>query len=273
MPFSKYEFEKRSQLVKAESAHDPDVDSNCETLACSIIDQWPDRVINAGRLVAIDPKHLDVDRALADVTPDRIHLTRNHDLHTYLERVRDVLSMVDIQSQTKPLTDAPFPPVARVLPYITRARIRDDQSLSELLQYDVRGTEVPEVCSLPAPAPRSYGAALSARSGNVIHRTVSGHDLMSIAPTGKLRYQHHLSVLLLSEIETLGAIVTNSKDPSFFVQCRYMKELEASIDALQKHIMNRKDPAHYAYPEIRTENVLPAKNSAAAISAHIRCTL
>jgi hypothetical protein len=84
LPFSETGFKKRAQLVKAEAAHGPDVDSSCEALAHSIIAQWPDTVIDANRLVPINPKYLDVDRALADVIPEWTRLTRNHELHMYV---------------------------------------------------------------------------------------------------------------------------------------------------------------------------------------------
>jgi hypothetical protein len=278
MPFSETGFKKRSQLVKAESAHGPDMDGSCEALAYSIIEQWPDSAIESRRLVPIDAKHLDVDRALADINPEWIRLTRNHELHMYLERVQEVLLRSASQSHSAEFQSGsgivePFPSVAPLAPYIIRVRADDDQPFSRLLQHDIHGPEVSRMSSVPAPAVRSYAGALSARSGNVVHLPVSAHAPMSIYQATKLPYQHRPPAPLPPEIGTLRAIVKKFKDPSSFVQCRYAKEMEASIDALQKHVLNRKDLGQDTYPEIRNETIIQAKDSAAKIADHIRFTL
>jgi hypothetical protein len=220
-PFSETGFKKRSQLVKAESAHSPDVDSSCEALAYSIIEQWPDSAIDSRRLVPIDAKHLDVDRALADVNPEWIRLTRNHELHMYLERVQEVLLRSASQSHSADFQSGsgvvePFPSVAPLAPYIIRVRTDDDQSFSRLLQHDIYGPEVPRMSSVPAPAVRSYAGALSARSGNVVHLPVSAHAPMSIYQARKLPYQHRLPAPLPSEIGTLRSYRKKVQRPVFF---------------------------------------------------------
>jgi hypothetical protein len=189
----------------------------------------------------------------------------------YLERVQEVLYRFETQSET--VLAAHLPSIAPLLPYPTRVRALDDQSLSNLLQHDVRGIEAPSMSSRFVSASQLYAGALSARSGNVVPRPVSVHDSMSIAPPRRLPYQHRLQTPLPPEIGTLRAIVARFKDPSSFVQCRYAKELEGSIDALQKYIVNRKDLPHNTYPDISTEDITPASKSAAAIAEHIRCAL
>ena len=138
-PFAETGFKKRSQLVKAESLHGPGVDRACELLASSVVEQWPTPDIDPALLVAIDPTYLDIEQALADVAPEWIRLTRNHELALYLEQVQEALFRVTAD-RTELGADVEVTPYTELLPfalYSTRSRQYDDLSLSDLLKAPI----------------------------------------------------------------------------------------------------------------------------------------
>lgn len=71
----------------------------------------------------------------------------------------------------------------------------------------------------------------------------------------------------------LRGIVANFKDPSSFVQCRYAKEMSASIDALAKHVSRVQNTVHSSYPRISGGDVTLAKEVASAAVERIRSSL
>ncbi|KAL1792497.1 hypothetical protein ACET3X_009004 [Alternaria dauci] len=274
MPFSETGFRKRSQLVKAESLHGPGVDKACELLADSIIQQWPASDIDSRRLVAIDPAYLNVDRALADVASEWTRLTRNHELSLYLEQVQGVLSrltahqteaslVLEVKSHTKLRSSSLYP---------VRSRKYDDQSLSALMKARVIDIEGCRTTSLPHTS-RSYAGALTVKSGNTTKHPTRMHNFVGVTQTKKAPMYPRITHLPPREIGMLRSIVSNFKDPSSFVQCRYAKEMDASIDALQKHVLHAQDTAHVTFPQITTADILPAKDLIAAAADHILCSL
>ncbi|KAF1941022.1 hypothetical protein EJ02DRAFT_423478 [Clathrospora elynae] len=279
MAFCESGFKKRSQLIKAESLHGPNVERSCEALARSIGEQWPTSEIDVQKLVAIDPTYLDVDRALADLKHEWVRFTQNHALSLYLERVQEALwrfaaQGLDTTSTTSDANANAEAEQSSLSLYPTRVRDDDDVSLSTLLGHDIAGPTVPKMASLHVTATRSYGGDLTARSGNITHHHVNTYEITSLHPSSKVSLGPHFARPVQSpEIERLRHIVSNFKNPDSFVQSRYSKELEISIDALQKHISNRKDAAHIAYPRIRTEEILPAKDYTTAAAGHIRHTI
>lgn len=274
MPFSETGFRKRSQLVKAESLHGPGVDQACELLADSIIQQWPASDIDSRRLVAIDPTYLNVDQALADVASEWTRLTRNHELSLYLKQVQEVLSRM-----TTHQTEASFVLRAssntKLTPsslYPVRSREYDDQSLSDLMKARVVTIEEPRTTAPPHTS-WSYAGALTVRSGNTTHHSTKMHNFVGVAQTRKAPLYPRVAHPPSQEIEMLRDIVANFKDPSSFVQCRYAKEMDASIDALQQHVLHARDTAHITFPRVTTADILPAKDVMAAAADRIRCSL
>jgi len=274
MPFSETGFRKRSQLVKAESLHGPSVDHACELLAGSIIQQWPASDIDLRRLVAIDPTYLNVDQALADVASEWTRLTRNHELSLYLEQVQEVLSRMTTHQTEASLvliasSDTELMPSSL---YPVRSREYDDQSLSDLMKARVVTIEEPRTTAPPHTS-WSYAGALTVRSGNTTHHSTKMHNFVGVAQTKKAPLYPRVAHPPPQEIGMLRDIVANFKDPSSFVQCRYAKEMDASIDALQKHVLHARDTAHITFPQVTTADILPAKDVMAAAADRIRCSL
>ncbi|EFQ90317.1 hypothetical protein PTT_13180 [Pyrenophora teres f. teres 0-1] len=266
VPFSETGFKKRSQLVKAESSHEPNVDASCEALARSIGDQWPVSPIDPLRLPAIDPVFLDVERALVDVAPEWDRLTRNYELSLYLDHVQNILFRVAAQNPkagssaaitlTKPTSFPVYP---------TRSKTGDDKSLSDLLGGCI--------VSPPAAISTSYTGPLIMRSGNVVSPSANLYNCLSAPSFGKPPLGPDVGIPQSKELGMLRDIVTDFKDPSSFVQSRYSKEMTESIDALQKHLTNKRGTAHNSYPRISSEEIDSAKNAARSIADHIRFTL
>ncbi|KAF7676522.1 hypothetical protein GT037_006027 [Alternaria burnsii] len=274
MPFSETGFRKRSQLVKAESLHGPSVDRACELLAGSIIQQWPASDIDLRRLVAIDPTYLNVDQALADVASEWTRLTRNHELSLYLEQVQEVLSRMTTH-QTKASLVLIASSDTELMPsslYPVRSREYDDQSLSDLMKARVVTIEEPRTTAPPHTS-WSYAGALTARSGNTTLHSTKMHNFVGVAQTKKAPLYPRVAHPPPQEIGMLRDIVANFKDPSSFVQCRYAKEMDASIDALQKHVLHARDTTHITFPQVTTADILPAKDVMAAAADRIRCSL
>ncbi|XP_014557348.1 hypothetical protein COCVIDRAFT_97420 [Bipolaris victoriae FI3] len=268
--FSETGFKKRSQLIKAQSLHEPSVDKACELLATSISAQWPSLRIDPKRLPTINPEYLDVERALADITPEWTRLTQNHELCTYLEQVQKVLSQASLQhGQSLPpiVTENELPPAAI---YPQRSRANDDLTLRHLLKFHIPSSTVAMATALPVTG--SYARALNVRSGNIVHTPGNHYRHMNNSKDQKVLYAHSIAPQS-EEISMLREVVARFKDPSSFVQCRYAKELEASINALQKRIVNKKDTLSQQYHQIRAVEIISAKRSASAAAEHIRRTL
>ncbi|EMD69950.1 hypothetical protein COCSADRAFT_342034 [Bipolaris sorokiniana ND90Pr] len=268
--FSETGFKKRSQLVKAQSLHEPSVDKACELLATSISAQWPSFRIDPKRLPIINSEYLDVGRALADISPEWTRLTQNHELCTYLEQVQKVLSRASLQhGQFLPpvVTESELSPAAI---YPQRSRANDDLTLRHLLKFNIPSNTVAMTTTFPVI--ESYARALNVRSGNIVHSPGNHYRHMNNFREQKMPHAHSVAPQS-KEISMLREIVARFKDPESFVQCRYAKELEASINALQKRIMNKKDVLSQQYHQIRADEIMSAKRSASAAAEHIRRTL
>ena len=102
-------------------------------------------------MAAIDPAHVDVERALKDLTPEWQRLTRNHELAVYLEGVQTLLdrSIADQKETAKTtVSDSPLHPsnytqLRSSSRYSSRNRSGDDLSLPRLLQQSIRRTDFP----------------------------------------------------------------------------------------------------------------------------------
>lgn len=268
MPFAETGFKKRSQLVKAESLHGPSVDRACELLASSMVEQWPTSDIDPEVLVTIDPTYVDIERALADVASEWTRLTRNHELALYLEQVQELLFRTETGSDIKVTPNMELLPLSL---YSTRSREHDDLSLSDLLKAPTIHVEAPgEVRSL---AVGSYTGSLAVRSGNIANHLVKTHSFTGTPQGKKTTFHPRVSNSQPREIESLTGIVANFKDPASFVQFRYAKEMNASIDALQKRLSYVQHTTHGTYPQITTENIISARDSATAVVERIRNAL
>ncbi|USP78848.1 hypothetical protein yc1106_06122 [Curvularia clavata] len=270
VPFSETGFKKRSQLVKAESLHEPNVDKACELLAASIVAQWPSSKIDPQRLEAVDPAHLDIERALADITPEWTRLTQNHELLSYLEQVQDVLSRAYPQECKSLRPAVAQTEIVSFLVYPERSRTGDDMQLCHLLKCPIAGYA--GVGKADNPVVGSYPGALSVRSGNIVRSPGNFHGRMNDTRPQKMLLPHN-APFFPSEIGKLREVVSKFKDASSFVQCRYAAELEASICALQKYIMNKEKIVNRTSHQITVDEINAAKGSAAAVAEHIRCAL
>lgn len=275
MPFSETGFRKRSQLVKAENLHGPNVDQSCEALANSILKQWPAPEVEPRKLVAIDTTYLDVGQALDDIGPEWTRLTRNHELALYLEQVQQILFRVTAHELgagplTEAISDNKSTPSSL---YPTRSREQDDLPLSAILRARVFNSESLGMRTSPQTS-KSYAGALTARSGNIVHRPAKMYSAVGMGQGTKAPASPRISQLPPpQEIGALREIVTNFKDPTSFVQSRYAKEMDASINALMKHISNVQNTSHGSYPRISGEDITSAKEVAAAAVEHIRYSL
>ncbi|KAL6161149.1 hypothetical protein ACJBU6_00280 [Exserohilum turcicum] len=271
IPFSETGFKKRSQLVKAETLHGPNVDRACELMAASILEQWPSTEIDPRQLVSIDPAHLNIERALADIAPEWTRLSQNHELFLYLEKVQEVLSRVALRvSGNQPL----LPPrmITEPLPssvYPERSRAGDDMTLSKLLRAQIPYKTVAKMSSSAVVG--TYAGALSSRSVNVIHGSNNYHHRFD---TGGEKSVHAKEIASQpQEVQMLREVVAKFKDPSSFVQCRYATELDASIDALKDHMMSKKQEPYRVCYHVAKENIQAAKDFATAAAEHVRCAL
>jgi hypothetical protein len=274
VPFFGTGFKKRSQRVKAESLHGPNVDKACELLAVSIVRQWPASDINPQALAVVDPAYLDVDRALADIASEWTRLTRNHELALYLEQVQQVLFRVTIP-RTETVTDFEATLNTTLLSsplYLSRSREHDDLSLSDLLKAPVDESRGP-LSAAPIHTFNSYTGALAVRSGNIARHPGKVSNSMGTAYSKKATFRPTVPNSQPREIEILRSIVANFKDPSSFVQCRYAKEMDASIDALQKHISHVQYTTHSTHAQITTEGIVLSRDSVTAVVEDIRISL
>ncbi|KAJ5065101.1 hypothetical protein J3E72DRAFT_210908, partial [Bipolaris maydis] len=268
--FSETGFKKRSQLVKAQSLHEPNVDKACELLATSISAQWPSSRIDPKKLPIINSEYLDVERALTDITPEWTRLTQNHELCTYLEQVQKILSRTNLQHHQSlpPVFTEIKLPSATIYPQ--RSRVNDDLTLRHLLKLHIPSNTMTMTTALPVV--ESYARALNVRSGNIDYGLGNHYHHINNSREQKVLHTHGVAPQS-KEISMLREIVAKFKDPSSFVQCRYAKELEDSINALQKRIINKKDALSQQYHQIGADEITLAKSSAFAAAEHIRRTL
>ncbi|KNG50865.1 hypothetical protein TW65_01843 [Stemphylium lycopersici] len=287
MPFSETGFKKRSQLVKAESLHGPSVDIACEKLARSIAEQWPSSDIDMHKLVTVDAAHIDIHRAVADVTPEWVRLTQNYELALYLEQVQELINRV-VHKQVEDAPSAPLIPDTRQLThetYPTRMKTGDNMTLSRLLQSRM-SIDPTRIRSPVVPATISHAGVLGSRSGNIIRQSEK-YNTNSVGKFGvQLRgasiYHNPTNILGDKKIHQAGTVAAQSreigmlrnivakfKDPSSFVQCRYAMELDASIDALVRHMMSSKKASHRASRDTAGQ-LSAAKSIVTSIADQIR---
>ncbi|KAH7383934.1 hypothetical protein BKA66DRAFT_417580 [Pyrenochaeta sp. MPI-SDFR-AT-0127] len=276
MPFLGFGFKKRSQLVIAESLHEVNVKNSCEILAYSIQEQWPNPEIRREEFRYIDPVHLDIDKAIADVTPEWVRLTQNHEFALYLEKVQEVLSRSLANGEAPVTTEFSVSTPCKEL-YPTRLRNKDDPTLSDLLQKCIGRQILPEFDLIDQTTDQSRYAALAVSRGNVSQHSIDPYAIIGKMP-GKQPFKHPMyppksRAPQNSDLGLLRTIVAKFQNTSSFVQTRYAQELETSIDALHKCVNVEQETTRKIFPRVTTAEVRPAKEHAGSSGEHIRCSL
>ncbi|KAF1848960.1 uncharacterized protein K460DRAFT_404218 [Cucurbitaria berberidis CBS 394.84] len=286
MPFSELGFKKRHQMVVAKGHHSEWVDKSCELLAYSIQKQWPSPEIDLQELVYIDSAHLNVERALADLSPEWIRLTRNHELAIHLEKVQTVLDRVTANEATVPGLGLPVLRGEeeilshRATLYPTRVRDRDNPTLSRLLHNTLDLFSAPGLTFLPHITTNSNVSTLAMRSGNVPgdrlglqrcdgwNKKIPRDGPNRVPNVQRPRFKHHIH-----EISLLRNIVASFEGTSSFVQSRYAKELKLSINALQGYLSRRPEDTRASDSRVTSLEIMPAKHKAMGVAEYIRGTL
>lgn len=237
LAFSPIGFKKRAQIVVAENNHSQYVDKSCEDLALSIQAQWPASDIDLAKLVCIDPTHVDVARAVADIIPEWQRLIRNHELAIYLEQVQSLLDRSD-PTQSGPSGSSSdrsglrFEQYTRSKPqqvFPSRNRDRDVLSLPQILQESIRGVVFP------------YHGVLTDQD-TLAQSPANGTQRLNQPSQSKGTYAKAKKPALVQkidhtrEISRLRNIVNNLRAKSSHSYTRYADEMNISIDALQLHL-------------------------------------
>ncbi|KAF2848356.1 hypothetical protein T440DRAFT_509489 [Plenodomus tracheiphilus IPT5] len=273
---------KRSQLAIAQESHEAAVESDCTLLAESIREQWPNPNIDRKKLYIVDSNNVDIARALANVEPEWERLTRNHELALYIEKVQAILwryaarlppsanpGKVDLDG------DIVASPVVR---YPVRIKQCDHMLLSDILQGIVQPPMASSNLLSPGVLAWSRSSALVARRIDTRGPSAGVRNPQRIKSNYQKthRYRDHglKGVNTQSpEIEKLRLIAAGLKDPTSFVQYRYAKELETSIDALERHLANNDERTHAVYPRVGLDEIRLAKDRVSAVANHVRGSL
>lgn len=274
MPFLGIGFKKRSQLVIAESQHEEYVKKSCEVLACAIQEQWPNPEIRRERLSFIDPMHLNIDTAISDVTPEWVRLCRNHEFALYLDQVQAILDRFIASEDPSPVTDC-LVTIRRDELYPTRSKTQDNPWLSTLLQnsIDLQLSPRPD---LVVGIDEKSSSVLLETPGNIARQPAKAYDRLGSG--GKKPFGLSPCISKPQHPQELGLrklrnIVDKIQNTSSFVQKRYAKELNFSINALQRHLGEEQAAARSSYPRVTTEEIRPAKDHANSAAEHIQCIL
>ncbi|KAI8930920.1 hypothetical protein NX059_011935 [Plenodomus lindquistii] len=281
LPFVETGFRKRSQLIAAQAVHEAGVETSCILLAESIRGQWPVTSINRTKLVYVDPTQVNVAMALAAVEPEWERLTRNNELALYIDKVQQVLWRYAAQlpppgSQSANTDTTGDIVAASGVVYPVRSKRRDDMPLSDLLQNIITDRGRSAMVLPPSVSAWSHRGALAARPANLPGYPSGPPNVHHARPT--FPFTRHLNTSKVSraqppEIGKLKAIAAGFKESTSFVQCRYGKELEASIDALERHLMSGNKQVLTEIPRIDSAEVRAAKDHAISVASHIRNSL
>lgn len=273
MPFVAVGFKKRSQIVIAENNHGNLVEKSCGALACSIQAQWPQSEIDVTKLADVDPAHVDVERALEDLTPEWQRLTRNHELAVYLDAVQTLLDRSSADtgkaSQTtmgcNPLYPCDYTRPNPASRYPSRNRDGDDLSLPRLLEQPIRRIHYQR-----GGTPVTIGTLLP-KSINTLSRANNASGTTSLPAYGKpllVSGSSHIPDLL-----RLRTVVSDFRAKTSHVYSRYADEMETSIDALQVHLKREQKTFQTTTRWINNEDLQPAKDNIKLIAERIKSVL
>ena len=276
MPFVPVGFKKRSHIVVAENNHGQYVANCCKALACSIQAQWPQPEIDGTKLADVNPAHLNVDRALEDLTPEWQRLTRNHELARYLEQVQVLLDRSSAaQTNTSsseascsgPRTGIPTRPRPQHL-YPLRNREGDDLSLSKLLKQPVRGVSYQHE-GIPATIGTLMPRPVSTPSRSNIPYSAPGRHNRNTLPASQNSALSSKSSHI-PDILKLRAIVSDFRTNTSRVYSRYADEMDASIDALQLHVKDQQNASQPMVRRIENDDLRPAKDNVKMIVGQVK---
>ncbi|CAO2650176.1 Nn.00g014680.m01.CDS01 [Neocucurbitaria sp. VM-36] len=272
MPFTATGFKRRHAMIVAESKFRTDVEQSCKSFASSIREQWPDPELDPKKIISIDPAHLDVDTALADISAEWVRLTRNHELALHLGKVQEILDRVASTKATMPDPQHPCSSnevVTLMGPgrYPMRGRDLDDLTLSRLLRNTIPTHAFANLSLLSFPLTSSSRTPLVSRPGNLPRHPHNHYDILNGAMLNKTpsRATNHMGMRLnyqVPEIKILQNLVASFEGTSSFVQSRYAKELKSSISALQEHIGRRTEATYGSRPRIAKGEIDPVKKAA-----------
>jgi hypothetical protein len=270
MPFSPFGFKKRAQIVVAENQHDQNVERSCEALALSIQAQWPNPDIDNGILANVDPVHVDVERALEDLTPEWQRLTRNHELAKYLDEAQVLLDRSNAQislPQSTASSGIQHTNTQRKLKYqqvfSSRSRDRDNSTLSGLLRQPLRDS------LQPCGTGQAKGNVLASNLfSNYSRSNGQSHPKSTYPVLQKPSFQ--LQSSYASDISRLRIIVNDFRARSSHTYSRYADEMNSSIDALQLHLKTQQESLKPIARWIVSDDIRLARDNVRTIVDHIK---
>jgi hypothetical protein len=270
MPFSPFGFKKRAQIVVAENQHDQNVERSCEALALSIQAQWPNPDVEISILANVDPAHVDVERALEDLTPEWQRLTRNHELAKYLDEVQVLLDRFIAQTSLPHSTASSgiqHTNTQRKLKYqqvfSSRSRDGDNPTLSGLLRQPLRDS------FQPLGTGQAKGNVLTPKLfGNYSRSNGQSHPKSTYPVLQKPSFQ--LQNSYASDISRLRIIVNDFRARSSHTYSRYADELDDSIDSLQLHLETQQESPKPIAHWIRSDDIRLARDNVRTIVDHIK---
>lgn len=270
MPFSPFGFKKRAQIVVAENQHDQNVERSCEALALSIQAQWPNPDIENSILANVDPAHVDVQRALEDLTPEWQRLTRNHELAQYLDEVQVLVDRSNAQMSLPHSTTSSgiqHTNTQKKLKYqqvfSSRSRDGDNSTLSGLLRQPLRDSF----------QPRDTGQAkdnvLTPKLfGNYSRPNGQSHPKSTHPVLQKPSFQSQSSYS--SDISRLRIIVNDFRARSSHTYSRYADEMDTSLDALQLYLKTQQESPKPLAHWIGSYDIRLARDNVRMILDHIK---
>lgn len=275
-------FKKRSQMLIAKHMHEKLVEESCEILASSIKRQWPCPDLKRHLVDYIDPAHLDVEKALEDITPEWVRLTRNDELRCYLLRVQEILDQTeDVSTLSSCEVTATYEnskkiPACREL-YPSRIRVNDNPTLSKLLGKSIIIPPGLKRSNFFCMGVNSTPGPLASVSNNVPRQLNTRHEFPSnLRRKRDDRLPNTMATISHAHapgINKLRAITASFQDPKSFVQNRYAHELDSSIDALEHRFAIDTQAPHQAYTRITGNEIRPMEDSVMNYGDSIRTCL
>ncbi|KAH7115923.1 hypothetical protein B0J11DRAFT_571692 [Dendryphion nanum] len=231
---------QRGQLALVRIQHEKESLSDLETLAQSIISQWPNPIIRHNDLPVLRATHVDVKIALALIETEWTRLIHNHEFSRYLEKVQLVLFRYQPVSEehshkkdSSSSTNHSYYPSSmrkQIIPYCANLlatpfghqnsnwekdsclgeQIVTPTPITKVLQNRTNGSTLP-----PSKSPSSISKKMKI-DGRSTQRSL--------------------------ETELLRKIVKRVTDSQHVVQRQYGTEMEHSIDSLDEFLSRKEDP-------------------------------
>ncbi|KAH9875702.1 hypothetical protein IAQ61_003166 [Plenodomus lingam] len=280
MPFMETGFRNHSQLLTAQATHESEIERICAPLAKSILRQWPNTSINRAELDFGDSNQIVMVKAIEDIEPEWERLTRNHELGLYFEKVQEIIWRHAAKSpndnglsELKLTTDVEPEPGIR---FPMRDKRDDDMLLSDLLRNTMCHQRSSAMLSTPVLPAGSHSSALATRAINIPVHFTGPLNVQQSQPTCHTTRNFKSSKTTKTcspEIKKLRSIAAELKNSTSFIQCRYAKELETSITALEQHLVSSNDQNHIVHPRVGPYEIRVAKDRVWTIANSVRDSL